>query len=462
MKSLSNPLSGLSVFLRKQDRRKKPTHTCLDGFAGGQLFIHDETTLHSLMAYSITRKDPFFLNELRTEFFRFFMDADIHVAVPGAQLTDEQLDLVVTSCIACVRESYPTADPSTLTVFVAGIDEPSESIKSGNFHIHFPNLIVTSEEACTLARGIAQRLPALPGVVSTWGEAIDEQVYGPNGLRMVGSRKPDLCSKRCKGLVASCKGCAGRGRVDVGRAYMVRACYTNGQRDAEWLAALRSNHALAIRSCSIRNETLPLTSTGARPPSVSAAFKKKVKTGPLTSKELCVQSAIRATNPLYTELVLTKCTELNGGELICADVDGVESTACMNLKTGKHSTSRIWFLLSKCGIRQGCRCKKDTLVNRQVKCSEYKSEWLPLGQEHMAQLFPNFTEQKIKERTTAIKRSAGTMHPATRHLFEHYQNMQHGEPPQPKKRKREPSTGKPNKRPASRPKTKGSKNVDAE
>ena len=452
MKSLSNPRSGLSVFLCKQDKRKKPTHTCLDGFAGGQLYIHDETTLHSLMAHSIMRKDPFFLNELRTEFFRFFMDADVHMAVPGAQLTDEQLDLVVSSCLACVRESYPTADSSVSTVFVACIAEPSESIKSGNFHVHFPNLIVTSEEACILARGIAQRLPDLDGVVSPWPEAIDEQVYGANGLRMIGSNKPDLCGKRCKGLEPSCKSCGGRGRVDVGRAYMVRACYTNGQRDAEWLAALRSNHALALRSCSIRNETLPLTSTGARPPSAALALKKRHKTGPLTSKELCVQSAIRATNPLYAELVLTKCTELNGGELICADVDGVESTACQNLTTGKHSSSRIWFLLSKLGVRQGCRCKKDTLVNRRVKCSEYKSNWMPLAQEHMAQLFPNFTEQKIKERATAIKRSAESMHPATRPMFEYYQNMQHGEPPQPKKRKREPSACKP-KRPPKQVKT---------
>jgi hypothetical protein len=453
MKSLSNAQSALSVFLRKQDRQQKPTHMCLDGFAGGQLHIRDESTLYSLMARSIAMKDPFFLNELRTPFFRFFIDADMHMEVPGTVLTDEEIDLVVMSCIERVQERYPRADASVSTAFVVGIvaDRPEQtlSVKSGNVHIHFPNLIVTSEEACSLAQSIAEHLPKIPSVVSEWTEAIDNLVYGPNGLRMVGSRKPALCPKKCKGLVSSCKECAGRGRVDVGRAYMMRACYTNGRRDPEWLAALQSNHALAIRSCSIRNETLSLTSTGARPPSESAAFKKKSKPGgPLTPKETFVQSAIRATNPLYAELVLSKCTELNGGELICADVDGVGSTSCPNLTTGVHSSSRIWFLLSKFGIRQGCRCKKNTLENRQVKCSEYKSQWMPMSQENMAQLFPKFTTEAISARASAIKKTSDTMHPATRHLFEHYQNMQHGELPKPKKRKREPSATKPPKRPA--------------
>jgi hypothetical protein len=446
MQSLSNPKTGLSAFLGKQDRQQAPTHTCLDGFAGGQLHIRDEHALHGLMARGISQGDRFFLNEMRTECFKFFMDADFHMRVPGSQLTDDQLDAVVWSCIACVREHYPHADPSVSTVIVAGLAAPDPlSTKSGNLHIHFPNLIVTSAEACALGAIIANRLPSIPDVVTPWGEAIDEQVYIGNGLRMLGSQKPELCPKRCKGLAGNCEACGNRGRVDAGRAYMVRACYTQERRDADWLAAIRANHALALRSCSVRNETLPLTSTGARPPTVSAAYKKKPKAGSaLTGKEPYVLSAIHRSNPRYANLLLTKCTELKAGEMMCADVDGVEAQACPNLITGKHSSSRIWFLFTKQGMRIGCRCKKDTLENRRVKCSEYKSKWMPIDEENMAQLFPNHTNDKIKERAAAISRAGSVMHPATRRVFEHFQTLLHGDPPQSKKRKRE--TGEPPKR----------------
>lgn len=448
MKYLSDPKTRLSAFLCKQDRSQAPTHTCLDGFAGGQLHIRDEHTLHSLMSLGITQGDRFFLNELRTECFKFFMDADFHMQVPGSQLTDEQLDVVVLCCITCVRELYPHADASVSTVIVAGVEAPDPgSTKSGNLHIHFPNLIVTSAEACALGAIIANHLPSIPDVVTPWGEAIDDQVYGANGLRMLGSQKPEPCPKRCKGLAGDCEACGNRGRVDAGRAYMVRACYTKERRDADWLAAIRNNHALALRSCSVRNETLPLTSTGARPPTVSTAYKKKPKAGSmLTGKEPYVLSAIQRSNPLYAQLVLTKCTELKEGEMLCADVDGVEAHACPNLKSGKHSSSRIWFLLTKRGLRIGCRCKKDTLENRKVKCSEYKSKWMPIDDENMAQLFPNFTKSKINDRATAIARSGSAMHPATRSVFEHYQNILHGDPSASKKRKREPSQFKPSKR----------------
>jgi hypothetical protein len=119
---------------------------------------------------------------------------------------------------------------------------------------------------------------------------------------------------------------------------------------------------------------------------------------------------------------------------------------CPNLKSGKHSSSRIWFLLTKQGLRIGCRCKKDTLENRKVKCSEYKSKWMPIDDENMAQLFPNFTKAKIDDRAAAIARSGSAMHPATRSVFAYYQNILHGDPSTSKKRKREPSQGEASKR----------------
>jgi hypothetical protein len=52
-------------------------------------------------------------------------------------------------------------------------------------------------------------------------------------------------------------------------------------------------------------------------------------------------------------------------------------------------------------------------------------------------LFPHYTPEKKSERALSIKATGKQMHPSTRHVFEHYQNLLHGEPPS-KKRKKAP------------------------
>jgi hypothetical protein len=71
-----------------------------------------------------------------------------------------------------------------------------------------------------------------------------------------------------------------------------------------------------------------------------------------------------------------------------------------------------------------------------MPCSQYKSKWMPLPPDVLAQLFPSHTAEKISSRTASIRLVGSKMNPATRLVFEHYQNMLHGEPTTAKKRKR--------------------------
>jgi hypothetical protein len=66
---------------------------------------------------------------------------------------------------------------------------------------------------------------------------------------------------------------------------------------------------------------------------------------------------------------------------------------------------------------------------------------MPVSAEVISELFPNYTPEKRAERTANIKATGQTMHPAMRRVFEHYQNVLHGEP-EPKKRKK-PTTERP-------------------
>lgn len=429
--------SRLRAFLMKQDRQRAATNICLDGCAGGPLHIANQKELHAILGDAMTRGEAFFINEMRTPFFKMFFDVDLRVEEAGATLSDAQLDQVVSVLMARIKLRYPMADGPLLTVIIAGQKQgQAPSSKSANLHVHFPNLIVNSEEACAIATDVVAHLPDLDGVTSTWQEAIDHQVYTANGLRMLGSCKPDVCPAKCGGVLQDCAVCGNKGRVNLGRVYMVRACYTNGERNAEWLSSMQANHAMALKACSVRNDVLPLTSTGARPPcdGFTAAKKKKAKIDN-SPQAVLVQRALRELG--YAQLVVTKCTELKVGELLCVDVDGPGSKACGNLKSGEHGSSSVWFLLTPKGFSQRCRCKKDTLVNRGVLCSAYKSKWMPVSAEVVGELFPNYTPEKKAERAVNIKATGQTMHPAMRRVFEHYQNVLHGEP-EPKKRKKAP------------------------
>ena len=429
MKSLTG-WPKLCAFLRKQDRHLTPTNICLDGHAGGELHIKNQTELHNLLGDAITRGEPFFINEMRTSpCFPFFLDVDLRVADPGSQLSDTQLDQVVSVCLIRLREKFPKSPESTFTVVVAGqAQEQIPSTKSANLHVHFPNLIVTSDEACAVASDFVNHLPVLDGVASTWLEAIDHQVYLTNGLRMLGSSKPEECPAKCKGSQKECAQCGNKGRINAGRVYQVRACYTNGARNADWLKVLKTNHAMAIKTCSVRNETAQQTSTGVRMAASGQVFKKRKAPVDLSGPAGFAQQAVRNLGVRYALLDVTKFTELKAGELACVDVDGAGSKACPNLIKGEHSNSRNYFLLSPRGISERCRCKKATTDNRKVPCSQFKSKWTPLAPETVAKLFPNHTPAKVSERGSTIRKVGSAMNPCTRRVFEHYQQVLHGEP----------------------------------
>lgn len=425
----------LCSFLRKQDRNLSPTNICLDGLAGGELHVKNQTELHNLLGDAIDRGEPFFINELRTSpCFPFFLDVDLRVSDPGSQLSDAQLDQVVAVCIDRLRDTFPTSSASTFTVVVAGQAQgQSPSTKSANLHVHFPNLIVTSEEACSIASDFANHLPALEGITSNWIEAIDHQVYLTNGLRMLGSSKPEECPVKCKGARNDCVQCDNKGRINAGRVYGVRACYTNRARNSDWLAVLQKNHAMAIKTCSVRNETAQQTSTGVRVSTFTPVLKKRKAPVDLSGPAGFAQQAIRSLGVRYAQLDVSKFTELKAGELACVDVDGPGSGACPNLLKGEHSNSRNYFLMSPRGISERCRCKKATTDNRKMPCSQYKSKWTPMSQDVVAKLFPNHTTSKINERGSTIRKVGIGMNPCTRRVFEHYQQVLHGEPPTNKK-----------------------------
>ena len=160
--------------IRKWSRKgtDAPTHVLMDG---GQLYVPEAETDAFWTEYvsSIFAGQKLYVVEQKTERFKFFVDVDFKSDVALGDESAFELCVKIQEavgagkCLAARAPSRPIKD----------------EIKSG-LHIHWPELVVTRNEAMALRTRILLSLDH-----EAWAEVIDASVYGGSGLRCLWSHK---------------------------------------------------------------------------------------------------------------------------------------------------------------------------------------------------------------------------------------------------------------------------------
>ena len=162
------------MFIKRWTRKgtDAPTHVLMDG---GQLHVPDADLDAFYKAYlaDIACGTRLYVVEQKTEIFKFFVDIDFKAE---RALTDaDALELCRRICEAVGHGQCLVARAPPRRV--------KDEIKSG-FHLHWPDLCVTRQEALALRTKILLELDG-----DEWAQIIDSSVYGGSGLRCLWSHK---------------------------------------------------------------------------------------------------------------------------------------------------------------------------------------------------------------------------------------------------------------------------------
>lgn len=163
------------MFIKKWTRRgtEPPTHVLMDG---GQLCVPDKVLDEFYRAYlaDLACGTRLYVVEQKTEIFKFFVDIDFKAE--RALEDEDALDLC--------RRIHGAVDRGKCLVARA----PPRKVKDGEiksgFHLHWPDLCVTRQEALGLRTRILLDLDG-----DEWAQIIDASVYGGSGLRSLWSHK---------------------------------------------------------------------------------------------------------------------------------------------------------------------------------------------------------------------------------------------------------------------------------
>ena len=241
----------LQVFLRSK-RCYEPLQDMSisnNDLSGGVLYIKDEHYEKFLHVYTneITLGSELYLTERLSPVFSFFLDVDMKFDVVDSH------DLPKNECwaslfgeiIGVLHRFYPNVDSKERNelfkcVITSAPNKVLQNTRTGEsqmkvgFHLHFPNLKVTSEQALYIHASVVSFLEATLNMsgpfkcmLTPWNDAVDPVVFRHGtGLRMLGSDKCSEC-KQCRSnsnkQVQVCTSCLGKGprpgKISEGRVY---------------------------------------------------------------------------------------------------------------------------------------------------------------------------------------------------------------------------------------------------
>ena len=407
------------------------SHLMLDGGMFGFKTIEEEEQFLTNYAQEmeITQYgEPHFYVERKTPTFWFFMELDY---IGEVELSESEVDAIASLCQRVVIDSFhrqlrpesSTVDSSVAVYRAAAKELPNGGgIKSG---IHFiwriPVILNTAWQLRrVILNSIATTTTPFPTPTIPWEDVLDSCVYKENGLRMVGSRKTEICSK-CKGVATndikkgnSCATCQTTGKVDAGRPYVFYKSFAaNGEVDLEKTEMYTYSVKNAVIRGSIRcNATKPwainwenssfkkdeiqkLSGIDRRTP--QQPQNKKRDRGLLSAKTVnLINDTLESQRfePLINfisshfpgEPAATKVTHVADPDTPIFFVN-TNSRWCAN-NNGEHTASKIYFVVRAYGIEQRCYCANSTIRHPNgIRCSQFQSKPIPLNKELVKMYF---------------------------------------------------------------------------
>jgi hypothetical protein len=343
-------------------------------------------------------------------------------------MKDVSLNTMITQyckdMLETIKMFYPAeTDPKLFTMIICRRDNVLQSesprVMSIGVHVIMPYLYVDANQALTMRGAAVGRFRHMYGamehVQNCWEDILDEQVYLGNGLRMVGSRKTASCptcrNDKIKKLM--CVTCSCSGKQDLGRVYTVwKILQHDGVHEDEELMQKMKRHTefqMELTSVRLHNQvTTPNFKPYPNCPSVPTANNEKCMEIELNGKKVrrfkedaqvlskiknkiflphdhekfrIVEEYIRTMiNPKYAELSVEHIFTNTKGQWYIVNVSGDASSFCMNVNR-KHSSNKIYFLITADGIYQKCYSRKNELKGRKFGlCKDYTSKKYTLTQ----------------------------------------------------------------------------------
>jgi hypothetical protein len=318
--------------------------------------------------------------------FRMFFEVDYVASQP---LDASSIAVIVHTLDAVVHER---AGPSAAVAAVAPPASPAAaSVKSG-IHVVWPATAVTDAEALAMRDECAKRLAATSEIAAPtngWDEELDACVFGPNGMRMIGSRKAAACAS-CRD--EQCAACGGTRHIDLGRPYALFGVF--GDAAAALLETQLRRSALAlVRATSIRiGGSSGNTNTITRSTNTRATVAARPAAVPPAGLSAFRGAFTDTDDPTLTECVRRRVLRDPYGatlKRLRRSRDGhtyvvsTRSRLCAN-KGSEHTSATVYFVITSAGASQRCFSRH---VFGGVPCLGFRGPVEPLASDAAATLF---------------------------------------------------------------------------
>ncbi len=395
MTELKKWLRSENLFQRTKETQV-PSHLLYDG---GKIFVPRDREHEFLYHYAEAMEagEKLYYVETRPSTFKFMIDVDI---TDDHYWTDEEI-IKLTKFIQGIVFDFYNKNQMTICAI-----SPSKEKKDGTHtgvHLIWPKLVVISETARVIRRGIVQKLneeygscPRGPGGPKTWEDVIDEVIYTRNGYRMVGSDKMTPPPNK----------------QPENRELVVKfVMNSNGDLKQNYLERLQNDYKALALETSIRYVLDTHRRKGSKGMEIKTLPKwleedalefaenngKKSKIGGslVGSREhLIIEHFIKHNLPKqYNRGTVKAVTRYPDGNLLIKTT----SRYCMNLGRA-HNSCGIYFFATPNGLYQKCLCPCDKLKGRKCGyCRDYTSDCYPFSQETTDLLFPEQAKSMFKE-----------------------------------------------------------------
>ena len=460
-------LNRMNLLIRSGENKsvtRVATHVTMNGGRFDFSWEQEKDFLKWYAASLSLNKRMWFVEQL-TPVFRYFVDLDFCqlVGIPERAMhatakvvqriilkfypsLNTDTDQIITLCdgneiSSKSFDALRVVVSTTNYKFINAKENKPDMVKTG-VHMIWPNLFVTRDDALNMRESIVVELEKEFGKrvhpLNSWQDVVDSSVYGSgnsgtkgSGLRMLGSRKTDLCDI-CKGKKKikpdhggekRCEKCIGNGRLDTGRPYFA-LCILNtfGERDLNAEELYRRNIYELILHTKIRT---PLTDRPKLPEfkllehaglhNFKAGQKRGRKSNDLqkppdskykksTALDLnnstpewdSIQNIVRNCGQgIYKDTIVSKITTNVKKTEYVVHVNGDMCRYCHNIKR-EHVSNRIYFIVDVTGVSQRCH-DGATETSSEMQFGLCKDYIGPLGripQLLVAQLFPSCSAAK--------------------------------------------------------------------